>query len=51
MSDKKKPDLQLQSMIDSHSNPFVLVDEDYTIVAANSAYATWFPIILNHPAT
>jgi len=40
MPDKKKPDLQLQSMIDSHSNPFVLVDEDYNIVAANSAYCS-----------
>jgi len=38
MSKDKKPDLQLQSMIDSHSNPFVLVDEDYNIVAANKAY-------------
>jgi len=38
MSKDKKPDLQLQSMIDSHSNPFVLVDEEYNIVAANKAY-------------
>ena len=38
MTEKKKPDLQLQSMIDSHSNPFVLIDEEYTIVAANKAY-------------
>jgi len=38
MTEKKKPDLQLQSMIDSHSNPFVLVDEQYNIVAANKAY-------------
>jgi two-component system response regulator AtoC len=40
MTEKKKPDLQLQSMIDSHSNPFVLVDEDYNIVAANKAYCS-----------
>ena len=40
MSDEKKPDLQLQSIIDSHSNPFVLVDEDYTIVAANQSYCS-----------
>jgi len=33
-----KPDLQLQSMIDTHSNPFVLIDEEYNIVAANKAY-------------
>ena len=38
MSKDKKPDLQLQSMIDSHSNPFVLIDEEYNIVAANKAY-------------
>ena len=38
MTAKKKPDLQLQSMIDSHSNPFVLIDENYTIVAANKTY-------------
>ena len=38
MTEKKKPDLQLQSMIDSHSNPFVLVDEEFNIVAANKAY-------------
>jgi transcriptional regulator with PAS, ATPase and Fis domain len=40
MADENKPDLNLQSMIDSHSNPFVLVDENYTIVAANEAYCT-----------
>lgn len=38
MTKAKKPDLQLQTMIDSHSNPFVLIDEEYTIVAANKAY-------------
>lgn len=38
MTEKKKPDMQLQSMIDSHSNPFVLIDEEYNIVAANKAY-------------
>jgi len=40
MANDKKPDLNLQSMIDSHSNPFVLVDEDYNIVAANEAYCS-----------
>ena len=40
MTDKKKPDLNLQSVINSHSNPFVLVDENYNIVAANEAYCT-----------
>ena len=38
MTDKKKPDPHLQSMIDSHSNPFVLVDENFMIVAANKTY-------------
>jgi transcriptional regulator with PAS, ATPase and Fis domain len=38
MSKDKKPDLQLQPMIDSHSNPLVLIDEEYNIVAANKAY-------------
>ena len=38
MTKNKEPALQLQSMIDSHSNPFVLVDEEYNIVAANKAY-------------
>ena len=38
MTKNKEPTLQLQSMIDSHSNPFVLVDEEYNIVAANKAY-------------
>ena len=40
MSKSKKPDLQLQSIINSHPNPFVLIDEDYNIVAANSAYCS-----------
>jgi transcriptional regulator with PAS, ATPase and Fis domain len=38
MTTNKKPDLQMQSILDSHANPFVLVDEDFTIVAANKAY-------------
>lgn len=38
MRPTKRTALELQSIIDSHSNPFVLVDEHYTIVAANKAY-------------
>ena len=38
MDKPRKPDLSLQSIIDSHSNPFVLVDENFTIIAANKAY-------------
>ena len=45
MSKDKKPDLQLQSMIDSHSNPFVLIDEEYNIVAANKAYQKALPMV------
>lgn len=36
--------LELQSIIDSHSNPFVLVDENYTIVAANKAYTNAYGV-------
>jgi two-component system, NtrC family, response regulator AtoC len=28
----------LQSLIDAHDNPFVLIDERYSVIAANSAY-------------
>lgn len=28
----------LQSLIDAHANPFVLIDRDYRVVAANDAY-------------
>ena len=28
----------LQSLIDAHENPFVLIDEGYSVVAANNAY-------------
>lgn len=38
MRPPKRVALELQSVIDSHANPFVLVDEHYTIVAANKAY-------------
>ncbi len=44
MAKDNKPDLQWQSMIDSHSNPFVLVDEDYNIVAANKAYCASYGV-------
>jgi two-component system response regulator AtoC len=38
MHEKKKDLSYLQSAIDSHSNPFVLIDENFTIVAANQTY-------------
>ena len=31
--------IELQSIIDAHDNAFVLIDENYTIVAANKAYS------------
>jgi two-component system response regulator AtoC len=38
MEPPKKTDPSLQSLIDAHPNPFVLVDGNFTIVAANKAY-------------
>lgn len=38
MEKTRKPDLSLQSIIDSLANPFVLIDENFTIIAANKAY-------------
>ena len=35
----KKIPIELQSIIDAQENPFVLIDDNYTIVAANQAYA------------
>lgn len=34
----KEISLEVQSLIDSQDNPFVLIDENYTIVASNTAY-------------
>jgi transcriptional regulator with PAS, ATPase and Fis domain len=42
MSKEKKPNFNLQSILDSHSNPFVLIDENYTIVEANRAYCACY---------
>jgi len=38
MSEERKRRFNLQSILDSHSNPFVLIDENYTIIEANRAY-------------
>lgn len=32
------PDIDLQSVVDSHEKPFVVIDSEYRIVAVNSAY-------------
>ena len=34
----KKFSVEVQSLIDAQDNPFVLIDEDYNIVATNTAY-------------
>ena len=38
MDTKSTTPIELQSIIDAYDNAFVLIDEDYTIVAANKAY-------------
>ena len=30
--------IDLQSLVDSHDQPFVVIDQDYRIMAVNSAY-------------
>lgn len=35
---KKNISVEVQSLIDAQDNPFVLIDENYNIVAANTAY-------------
>ena len=42
MSKEKKPYFNLQSILDSHDNPFVLIDESYTILEANRAYCACY---------
>jgi len=42
MPKEKKPNFNLQSLLDSHDNPFVLIDENYTIVEANRAYCACY---------
>jgi transcriptional regulator with PAS, ATPase and Fis domain len=40
----KKPPVDLQSIIDAQDNPFVLIDENYSIVSANKAYCETYGI-------
>lgn len=42
MLQKTIPSFNLQSFLDSHDKPFVLIDESYTIVGANSAYCAYY---------
>jgi transcriptional regulator with PAS, ATPase and Fis domain len=39
MKDNGATPIELQSVIDAHDNAFVVIDENYTIVAANKAYS------------
>ena len=39
MKDNGATPIELQSVIDAHDNAFVVIDENYTIVAANRAYS------------
>ncbi len=36
--------IELQSIIDAHDNAFVVIDENYTIVAANKAYSDAYSV-------
>jgi transcriptional regulator with PAS, ATPase and Fis domain len=38
--------IELQSVIDAHDNAFVMIDENYTIVAANKAYSDAYGVDL-----
>jgi two-component system response regulator AtoC len=38
--------IELQSVIDAHDNAFVVIDENYTIVAANKAYSDAYGVEL-----
>lgn len=49
---QKKISVEVQSLIDAQENPFVLIDENYDIVAANKAYCQTYSVseqdILGH---
>ena len=44
---RKKISVDVQSLIDAQDNPFVLIDENYTVVAANKAYQQAYGISEN----
>ena len=44
MKANSRTPIELQSIIDAHDNAFVVIDEDYTIVAANKAYTDAYGI-------
>jgi transcriptional regulator with PAS, ATPase and Fis domain len=39
---QQTPPIELQSLVDSHEQPFVIIDRDYRILAVNSAYERTF---------
>ncbi len=47
MTSKDTTPIELQSIIDAHDNAFVVIDEDYTIVAANKAYSDAYGVPLD----
>lgn len=44
MKDNGATPIELQSIIDAHDNAFVVIDENYTIVAANRAYSDAYDV-------
>lgn len=46
MKDNGATPIELQSIIDAHDNAFVVIDENYTIVAANKAYSDAYGVDL-----
>lgn len=48
----RKPAIELQSLVNAHDEPAVIIDESYKIIAANAAYCESYGIsptdILNH---
>jgi transcriptional regulator with PAS, ATPase and Fis domain len=39
---RQSPPIELQSLVDSHEQPFVIIDRDYRILAVNTAYERTF---------
>ncbi len=44
MKDSNHTPIEMQSVIDAHDNAFVVIDRNYTIVAANKAYCNTYGI-------
>ena len=44
MKDNGSTPIELQSIIDAHDNAFVVIDDNYTIVAANRAYSEAYDV-------